>query len=48
MEGASSYEATIYDAESTPLVSQDGHFTVFAWSPCEAMVHAHRVDVLLL
>jgi hypothetical protein len=28
--------------------SQDGHFTIFAWSPCEQMVHAHRVDVLLL
>jgi hypothetical protein len=30
------------------VASQDGHFTVFAWSPCEAMVHAHRVDALLL
>lgn len=28
--------------------SQDGHFTVFAWSPCEEMVHAHRVEALLL
>ncbi len=28
--------------------SQDGRFTVFAWSPCEQMVHAHRVDVLLM
>lgn len=28
--------------------SQDGHFTVFAWSPCENMVHAHRVEALLL
>jgi hypothetical protein len=28
--------------------SQDGHFTVFAWSPCEDMVHAHRVEALLL
>jgi hypothetical protein len=28
--------------------SQDGRFTVFAWSPCEEMVHAHRVDTLLL
>jgi sensor domain DACNV-containing protein len=35
--------------ESIALVaSQDGRFTVFAWSPCEEMVHAHRVDVLLL
>ena len=30
------------------VASQDGRFTVFAWSPCEHMVHAHRVDVLLL
>jgi hypothetical protein len=30
------------------VASQDGHFTVFAWSPCEEMVHAHRVEVLLL
>ena len=30
------------------VASQDGHFTVFAWSPCENMVHAHRVEVLLL
>ena len=30
------------------VASQDGRFTVFAWSPCEAMVHAHRVDVLLM
>lgn len=30
------------------VASQDGRFTVFAWSPCEEMVHAHRVDVLLL
>lgn len=30
------------------VASQDGRFTVFAWSPCEQMVHAHRVDVLLL
>jgi hypothetical protein len=30
------------------VASQDGRFTVFEWSPCEAMVHAHRVDVLLL
>jgi hypothetical protein len=30
------------------VASQDGHFTVFEWSPCENMVHAHRVDVLLL
>ena len=30
------------------VASQDGRFTVFAYSPCEAMVHAHRVDTLLL
>ena len=30
------------------VASQDGHFTVFAWSPCENMVHAHRVEALLL
>lgn len=35
--------------EAVALVaSQDGRFTVFAWSPCESMVHAHRVDTLLL
>jgi len=30
------------------VASQDGHFTIFAWSPCESMAHAHRVEVLLL
>jgi hypothetical protein len=30
------------------VASQDGHFTVFAWSPCESRVHAHRVETLLL
>jgi len=30
------------------VASQDGRFTVFGWSSCESMVHAHRVDVLLL
>jgi hypothetical protein len=30
------------------VASQDGHFTVFAWSPCEDVVHAHRVETLLL
>jgi hypothetical protein len=35
--------------DSVALVaSQDGRFTVFAWSPCEVMVHAHRVETLLL
>lgn len=30
------------------VASQDGRFTIFSWSPCERMVHAHRVDTLLL
>jgi len=30
------------------VASQDGRFTVFAWSPCEDMVHAHRVESLLM
>jgi hypothetical protein len=30
------------------VASQDGAFTVFAWSPCEEMVHAHRIEALLL
>jgi hypothetical protein len=30
------------------VASQDGRFTVFAWSPCENLVHAHRVEVLLV
>jgi len=30
------------------VASQDGRFTIFSWSPCEGMVHAHRVDTLLL
>jgi len=30
------------------VASQDGHFTIFAWSPCETSVHAHRVEALLL
>jgi Probable sensor domain DACNV len=35
--------------DATALVaSQDGRFTVFKWSPCEDMVHAHRVEALLL
>ena len=28
--------------------SQDGRFTIFSWSPCEGIVHAHYVDALLL
>lgn len=35
--------------EASALVaSQDGRFTIFKWSPCEEIVHAHRVDALLL
>jgi hypothetical protein len=35
--------------EAVALVaSQDGRFTIFAWSPRDAMVHAHRVETLLL
>jgi sensor domain DACNV-containing protein len=30
------------------VASQDGRFTIFSWSPCESLVHAHRVEVLLL
>jgi len=30
------------------VASQDGRFTIFKWSPDEGMVHAHRVEALLL
>jgi hypothetical protein len=30
------------------VASPDGRFTVFGWSPCERMVHAHRIETLLL
>jgi DNA integrity scanning protein DisA with diadenylate cyclase activity len=30
------------------VASQDGNFTVFTWSELSGMVHAHRIDVLLL
>ena len=30
------------------VASQDGRFTIFEWSPCESMVHGHRVETLLL
>jgi len=30
------------------VASQDGRFTIFAWSPRHSMVHAHRVEALLL
>ena len=29
------------------VASQDGRFTVFTWSPPEAVVHAHRIEALL-
>jgi len=40
----------IYDQrDALALVaSQDGRFTIFSWSPCDEIVHAHRVDSLLL
>ncbi len=40
----------VYDQRNSLalVASQDGRFTIFAWSPCEDMVHAHRVDVLLM
>jgi hypothetical protein len=40
----------VYDQrDSLALVaSQDGYFTLFAWSVTLEMVHAHRIDVLLL
>jgi hypothetical protein len=30
------------------VASQDGNFTVFSWSEALQLVHAHRIDVLLL
>jgi len=30
------------------VASQDGRFTIFSWSECDAMVRAHRVETLLL
>jgi hypothetical protein len=30
------------------VASQDGRFTIFAWSSSQQMVHAHRVDSLLM
>src|SRR6185503_324582 len=30
------------------VASQDGQFTVFAWSPVKKVVHAHRLDALLI
>ena len=33
---------------SALVASQDGRFTIFKWSSRESMVHAHRVEALLL
>jgi hypothetical protein len=30
------------------VASQDGRFTMFAWSPSDDIVHAHRLELLLL
>jgi hypothetical protein len=30
------------------VASQDGRFTVFAWAPMHGMVHAHRLEALLI
>jgi hypothetical protein len=30
------------------VASQDGRFTIFAWSPCDECVYAHRAETLLL
>ncbi|MHA4893266.1 putative sensor domain DACNV-containing protein [Pedobacter sp. PWIIR3] len=35
--------------DATALVaSQDGHFTIYSWSPYQERVQAHRIDTLLL
>lgn len=40
----------VYDQQDAfaMVASQDGRFTIFSWSPCDSIVHAHRVDTLLL
>jgi len=40
----------VYDQRNAfaMVASQDGRFTIFSWSPCDDIVHAHRVDTLLL
>ena len=35
-------------AASALVASQDGRFTIFKWSPTDGLVHAHRVEALLL
>ncbi|MCY1517078.1 hypothetical protein D9M68_517470 [compost metagenome] len=36
-----------HDAQAL-VASQDGHFTIYTWSDNSAMVHAYRIDTLLL
>jgi hypothetical protein len=40
----------VYDQRDAQamVASQDGHFTLFAWSAALNMVHAHRIDILLM
>ncbi len=40
----------VYDQRDAAalVASQDGRFTVFAWSPREEMVRAHRIETLLM
>ena len=30
------------------VASQDRRFTLLAWSSCDGMVHAHRIETLLM
>src|SRR5476651_661642 len=40
----------VYDQRDAQamVASVDGHFTLFAWSTALGMVHAHRIDILLM
>lgn len=40
----------VYDQRDSiaMVASQDGRFTIFKWAPSENMVHAHRVEALLI
>jgi hypothetical protein len=40
----------VYDQRQAAalVASQDGRFTVFMWSPSEDVVHAYRLESLLL
>jgi hypothetical protein len=40
----------VYDQRDAAalVASQDGRFTVFSWSPSAGVVHAHRLEFLLL